>query len=137
MKTLISTLALALTLGTVSLANSVVPTANPDGKARSVAYKSVAYQSVVYPSQTAPVVHVVVEKEQGGRIDVRFKSKTGAILAEQSIGKAAEKVAMKFRVDELPDGIYTIEVSNGSDRTTQQIKLGTKVQETPRTIAMQ
>lgn len=132
MKTFIKSLAVALTIGVVSFSTSVAAT--PDSKARPVVHS--AYQSVVYPSQFEPVINVVVQKEEGSTVQIRFKNNQGETLAERSVGRGKEKVAMKFRLSELPDGIYRVEISNGRDVTTKSIKLSTK-QETPRTIAMQ
>lgn len=132
MKTFIKSLALALTLGVVSFSTSVA--SNP-GKTRPVVHS--AYQSVVYPSQYAPVINVVVDKEEGSTVQVRFKTNQGETLAERSVGRGKEKVAMKFRLTELPDGMYRVEITNGRDVTTKTIKLSTQQQESPRTIAMQ
>lgn len=117
------------------MANPSAATGTADDKVRKATYAT--YQSVVYPSQASPVVNVVIDKEEGGRVDVRFKNKNGEVLAERYVGRSASKVSMKFRVDELPDGVYTVEVSNGRDKNTKQITLGTQVQESPRTIALQ
>ena len=137
MKTFIKTLALALTLGVVSFSTSVAATraTNPHSKNRPVVHA--AYQSVVYPSQYAPVINVIVEKEAGSTVEIRFKTNLGETLAERSIGRGKDKVAMKFRLSELPDGVYRVEITNGRDVTTKTIKLSTQTQESPRTIAMQ
>lgn len=131
MKTFIKSLALALTLGTVSFATTAA-TAKPE---RPITYAS--YETVVYPSQTAPVVNVVVKKEAGSTVSVRFKSKKGETLAERALGRGKDTVAMRFRIDDLPDGLYSIEISNGRDVTKKEVKLSTQLQESPRTIAMQ
>lgn len=135
MKTFIKTLALALTLGVVSFSTSVAAPGAATPKNRPVVHS--AYQSVVYPSQYAPVINVVVDKEEGSTVQVRFKTNQGETLAERSVGRGKEKVAMKFRLTELPDGMYRVEITNGRDVTTKTIKLSTQQQESPRTIAMQ
>ena len=133
MKMFIKSLALALPLGVVSFSTSVA--AIPASKTRPVVFA--AYESVVYPSQFTPVINVVVQKEEGTTVQVRFKNNQGETLAERSVGRGKEKVAMKFRLSELPDGMYRVEITNGRDVTTKEIKLSTQQQEAPRTIAMQ
>jgi len=135
MQTFIKSLALALTLGVVSFATSVASPGTPDSKNRPVVHA--AYQSAIYPSQFSPVVNVVIQKEEGSTVQVRFKTNQGETLAERLVGRGKEKVAMKFRLSELPDGIYRVEITNGRDVTTKEIKLSTQLQESPRTIAMQ
>lgn len=134
MKTFIKSLALALTLGVVSFSGSVAASDIATPKTRPVVHS--AYQSVVYPSQFAPVIHVVVDKEEGSTVQIRFKTNQGETLAERFVGRGKEKVAMKFRLSELPDGFYRVEITNGRDVTTKTIKLSTQP-EAPRTIAMQ
>ncbi|MCY7360070.1 MAG: hypothetical protein LH609_21980, partial [Rudanella sp.] len=135
MKTFIKSLAVALTVGVVSLSTSVAATPGVSApKIRPVAHS--AYQSAVYPSQFEPVINVIVQKEEGSTVQIRFKTNQGETLAERSVGRGKEKVAMKFRLSELPDGVYRIEITNGRDVTSKTIKLSTQ-QENPRTIAMQ
>lgn len=134
MKTLISTLALALTLGTASFAGVNATPTTAEGKNRLKLYAS--YESVVYPSQATPVINVIVQKEEGTSVVVRFKTNTGETLAERTVGRGKENVAMKFRVDELPDGLYSVEITNGRDITKKSIKLSTQPQTSPRTIAL-
>jgi hypothetical protein len=141
MKTFIKSLAVALTVGVVSFSTSVAATPGMDvadasaPKIRPVVHS--AYQSVVYPSQVEPVIHVIVVKEEGSTVQIRFKTNQGETLAERFVGRGKEKVAMKFRLNELPDGAYRVEITNGRDVTTKTIKLSTQPQESPRTISMQ
>lgn len=137
MKTFIKSIAVALTIGVVSFSTSVAATSTsvPTRKSRSVVHA--AYQSVVYPSQFEPVINVVVQKEEGSVVLVRIKTKLGETLAERAVGRGKEKVAMKFRLNELPDGMYRVEITNGRDVMTKEIKLSTQPQESPRIIAMQ
>ncbi len=145
MKTFIKSLAVALIIGVVSFSTSVAATPGMDVPGMDVAGVSApkirpvvhsAYQSAVYPSQFEPVINVIVQKEEGSTVQVRFKTNQGETLAERSVGRGKEKVAMKFRLNELPDGIYRVEITNGRDVTSKTVKLSTQ-QENPRTIAMQ
>ena len=137
MKTLIKSLAVALTVGVVSFSTSVAATSasTPASTIRPVVHA--AYQSAVYPSQFEPVINVIIQKEEGSVVLVRVKTNVGETLAERSVGRGKEKVAMKFRLNELPDGMYRVEITNGRDVTTKDIKLSTQPQESPRIIALQ
>ncbi len=137
MKTFIKSLALALTIGVVSFSTSVAATSTSTSTSKIRPVVHAAYQSAVYPSQFEPVINVIIEKEEGSIVLVRVKTNVGEILAERSVGRGKEKVAMKFRLNDLPDGMYRVEITNGRDVTTKNIKLSTQPQESPRTIAMQ
>ena len=141
MKTFIKTIALALTLGVVTFAQVAAttlagmrPTDRPGSKSRPAVFA--VYQSVMYPSQVEPVINVIVRKEEGSSVQIRIRTKSGETLAERSIGRAKDTVAMKFRLSDLPDGMYRVEITNGRDVTTKEINLNTQPQVSSRTIAM-
>lgn len=134
MKTFIKTLALALTLGAASF-STVHAAVEPDKKTRPETFAS--YQTAIYPSSVAPVVNVIVAKEEGSPVQIHFKTKNGETLVTRTVGAGKDKVAMKFRIDELPDGVYIVEVTNGRDVTKKEVKLATQPEVNPRTIVMQ
>lgn len=135
MKTFIKSLALALTLGVVSFANVLAAPEKPGKKSKVESFAT--YQTAVYPSTSQSVINVMLEKGEGGPVHISFKNKAGETMAVQTVGRNKDRVSMKFRIDELPDGQYSVEVSNGRDVTSKQITIATRPEASPRTIVLQ
>ena len=121
MKTLITTLALALTVSTVSLTASA-----KDDKVKAAPKAPASYKVAVFPSASTPRLNVIVEKATGGPVEVRLKDAKGHVLHTSYLQKKDGKVWSKFDLSELEDGSYTVEVTNGADVTTKEITLSTK-----------
>ena len=131
MKTLIKSLALALSLGIVTSATSFAE-ANPGGRPAT----AVSYQSSVYTT-VAGKLTIALDKQTGGAVDVRLKNAGGEVVYSQHIGKNESKYRSRLDLSELPDGVYQVEITNGVETTTHNITLSTQQPEAPaRVIAL-
>ncbi|GAA4396471.1 hypothetical protein GCM10023187_04640 [Nibrella viscosa] len=127
MKTFVKTFALALSLSAVSL----VASAN-GGKENA---SPTSYKSAVFASATT--LNVMVEKEMGGRVEIRLKDAGGRVLHTNYLQKKDGKFWSKFDLSNLADGTYRVEITNGAESTVKDITLSTQSPvNVNRTIAM-
>jgi hypothetical protein len=131
MKTLVKSLALALSLGFVTTAATFAET-NPGGRPAVVA----SYKTGIYTSVDGRLV-ISLDKQTGGAVDVRLKNSEGSTVYSQRIGKNETQYRAKLDVSALPDGSYEVEITNGAETTKHMVTLSTPQRTTPvRTIAM-
>lgn len=128
MKTLVKSLALALSLGIITSAASFADT-NPIGRPVSVA----TYKTGIY-STLAGTLRVAVDKEMGGAVDIRLKDSEGKSLYTQHLGKNEGSCRLLLNLNNLEDGVYQLEITNGVETTTQRVTLSTKHPATPSRI---
>lgn len=123
MKTLIKSLALAFSLAVVTSAASFANTteANPIGRKSTVA----SYKTGIYTSTAGKLV-IALDKETGGRVDIRLKSVDGKVLYAQHLGKNETMCRLRLNLSDLEDGVYQLEITNGVDTTTQNVTISTK-----------
>ena len=128
MKTLIKPLFLALSLGFVaSVPSFATPTdANPIGRPAAVA----SYKTGIYSTQTGKL-NIALDKETGGPVDIRLKDATGKVLYSQHLGKNEHGCRVRLNLNDLEDGAYQVEVTNGVETTTQNITISTNQPSTP------
>ena len=123
MKTLISTLALALSLATVTIAQTNVVD-QPTNVAR--------YESGIYTT-AAGKLQVSVDKQTGGTMAVSFKDANGTVLFTRQIAKGETQYRTRFDLSQLTDGTYELELTNGVDVTRQTVVIATKLERTVQT----
>ncbi|GAB4027530.1 hypothetical protein [Spirosoma koreense] len=125
MKTLIKSLAFALSLAVVTSAATFAET-NPGGRTTT----ATAYKTGIYTSIDGKL-HIALDKEVGGSVDIRLKSATGEVVYNQHVGKNDSKFRTRLNMNELPDGVYQVEITNGVDTTTHAVTLSTQQPTTP------
>ncbi|MVM32988.1 T9SS type A sorting domain-containing protein [Spirosoma sp. HMF4905] len=125
MKTLIKSLAVALTLGIVTSAASFAHT-NPGTRPTTAA----AYKTGIYSTPNGQL-NIALDKEKGGAVDVRLKGADGKVLYTQHVGKNERNYRVRLNLSELADGVYQVEVSNGVETTTQTVTISTNQPSAP------
>lgn len=132
MKTLIASALLSLSM-TVAVANND-DTKKPisDGRA-SVVRISTTFKVGVFPVTTSdvPVMNVIVEKIADSRLIISVYNAQGEALSHSSLPKKAGSYWTKLNLSQLPDGAYTITVSNGAETTAYEFIVGTKAPQAP------
>ncbi|MFD2932716.1 T9SS type A sorting domain-containing protein [Spirosoma flavum] len=125
MKTLIKSLALALSIGFLTSVASFSE-AKPIGHPSVVAsYKSGIYTSI------GGNVNIALDKQTGGVVEIQLKNTEGKVLYNQHVGKKETKSRTRLNVNELPDGVYTVEITNGVETTTHNVTISTPQPQTP------
>ncbi|MFD2570578.1 hypothetical protein ACFSUS_08040 [Spirosoma soli] len=131
MKTLIKPLLFALTLGFVTSVTSFSE-ANPIGRSKAVA----TYKTGIYATRTGKL-NIALDKQTGGTVDIRLRSNNGTVLYSKHLGKNERMCRTRLNLNDLEDGVYQVEITNGVEVTRQTITLSTKQPALPeRTIAM-
>ena len=128
MKTLIKPLLVAFSLGLVTLSASFAET-NPIGRTAAVA----SYKTGIYTTIEGKL-NVAVNKETGGAVDIRLKKANGTVVYEQHLGKNETAYRVRLDLDELEDGVYQLEITNGVETTTQSVTVVTNQPTTPNRI---
>lgn len=120
MKTLIKSFAFALTLGIVTSAATFAetnPGINPD--------KTASYQSAVYTTNSGKI-SIALDKQKGSTADIKLKNNDGQVLYSYHLGKNENTYRSRLSVNDLPDGVYQVEISNGAEVTTHTVTVSTQ-----------
>ena len=116
MKTLIKPLLLALSLSFVTVS---ISEAKPGRPAVS------SFKTGIYTTVTGKL-QIALDKQAGGPVDIQLKSSTGKVLYSQHLGKKETQFRTRLNVDDLADGDYLLEITNGVETTRQIVTLKTK-----------
>lgn len=128
MKTLIKSLALALTLG-VATSAATFAEVNPGTTA-------VSYQSAVYTTVSGKL-SIALDKQKGGTVDVSLKDAEGKVVYARHLGKNESQYRTRLNLIDLPDGVYQVEITNGVETTSHKVTIATKQPVAPsRVIAL-
>ena len=127
MKTLIASLLITLTVSFTSFAQST-------GSSLSPVTSGETQFSVV--SLNSGKIDVTVLKSDTKKLVVQLVDKNGLVLASQSIKKQVMVTRTRFDLKELPDGVYHVELKEGTTTQIKDIKLNTLDAETIRTISL-
>ncbi|RCR67709.1 T9SS type A sorting domain-containing protein [Larkinella punicea] len=117
MKTLFASalLALALSTSTVSFAADNKENAEPKS----------TFQMAVYPVINSMKVSVNVNKPKDSKVDIRLVDEAGQTLTVLKLGKDNESSIIRFDLNNLEDGIYKVEVSDGVKTEVKTVKVQT------------
>ncbi len=118
MKTFFASALIVLSLSTASLCSAETPA---------------TFRSQVLPRTDALKVDVVVEKPTDARLTVELLDASGQVLAFQTVSKGESAARTRFDLTALPDGRYTVVISDGTHSETKAINLQTPA--TTRTLA--
>jgi hypothetical protein len=116
MKKLFKTLAIAL------VATGLTFNANAtDDKTNKSTFEVGMYQVT-----NSMKVKVLITKTSGSAVSISLKDEKGVEIYSEKLGKKDTSYSRKLNLENLSDGKYTLEVSNGSEKTVKEIDLSTK-----------
>ncbi len=115
MKTAFASLLFALTLGTSSASFAQD---QPDPSPAS-------FQTKLYALEGVGIVDVVVANPDAKRLTVRLLDERGVTMASQPLTQTKAATRTRFDISDLRDGVYHVEVSDGSNKQTEEINLTT------------
>ncbi|QHV94341.1 T9SS type A sorting domain-containing protein [Spirosoma endbachense] len=125
MKTLFKPLLVAFTLSLVTFSASLAEV-NPGSRPAAVA----AYKTGIYSTMEGKL-QIALDKETGGAVDIRLKNADGKVLFYQRVGKNEKTSRIRLNLNELQDGAYRVEVTNGVETSTQIVTLSTQQPSAP------
>lgn len=116
MKTLIKPLFLALSLSFVAVSIS---------EAKPVRPAVATFKTGIYTSVSGKL-NIALDKQTGGPVDIQLKRSSGELLYSQHLGKKETAFRTRLNLDDLVDGDYVLEITNGVETTRQTISLKTR-----------
>ncbi|WP_247235577.1 hypothetical protein [Telluribacter sp. SYSU D00476] len=109
-----------------ALAGRAVPSTTQTDSA-TTAPRRPGFQVGMYQSIRSQILNVLVEKDLGCRVRVRLLNKGGEVLYEELLTKRQQKYWLKLNFADVPDGTYTVVVTNESEQITKLVKLSSQV----------
>ncbi|NIJ55710.1 hypothetical protein [Dyadobacter arcticus] len=89
----------------------------------------------MYRVNDTVTMNLLIEKEKGDRLAIRLLDQKGKVLMEDIVPRNIDKLGRKLNFSEIEDGIYTLEVANGTEKVVKSIYLSTsEVREVNRTL---
>ncbi|GAB3746895.1 hypothetical protein [Spirosoma pomorum] len=116
----------ALTLGVATSFASFAGDKNPEQPTEKTPFKSGIYTSV------DGKLHVALDKQAGSTVTIQLKNNMGVTLYTQRLGKKAENCRLVLNVDSLQDGIYQLDITNGTDTISKSVTLTTNQPQAPK-----
>lgn len=129
MKTLVTSLlvALSVAVSSISFAQAGKPVTNMSDSTPKT-------QTAIRPVKDGNV-DVVIGKTDGNLL-IQITDQQGRTLASKPIYKQELTSRIRFNLNELPDGVYELVITEGTNRQVQDIFLNTHTSDTYRTITM-
>jgi hypothetical protein len=89
----------------------------------------------MYRVRNTMSMNLMMEKEKGEKVAIRLIDSKGNLIHEEFVPKYVTKTGRKISFDEMGDGVYTLEISNDTEKIVKSIYLSTKeVREVNRTL---
>ena len=117
MKTLFTSALIALALSASSASFAADNKDNAEAKS--------TFQSAVYPLVNSMKISVNVNKAKDSKVNIRLVNEAGQTLTVLRLGKENESTIVRFDMNNLEDGIYKVEVSDGFKTETKTVKVQT------------
>ncbi len=98
--------------------------------------KSNSFEVGMYQSANTMKMNVLVHYDGGQRIQILIKDKNNEILYSELLSKLECKYARKFDFNQMEDGQYIFEISNGKTTEVKTVKIDSKKIEAERIITL-
>jgi hypothetical protein len=130
MKNFVTSALLALVLSTSSASFAADNKENAEPKS--------TFQMAVYPVINSMKLSVNVSKPKNSKVDVRLVDEAGQTLTVLKLGRDNETSIIRFDLNNLEDGIYKVEVSDGvkTDVKTVKVQTSTPVEVAHREVSL-
>jgi len=109
----------------VVLLGANVSAAVVEPKAECKNNKCENFQVGMYRIKNTVTMNVLLEKTKGERVVIQLLNEKGRIIHSEVLNKSLEKYARRFNFEEVPDGNYTLEISDDNERVVKNIHLTT------------
>jgi endoglucanase len=78
-------------------------------------------QVTVYPNPTSGVFHLDIENDMDGNIPVTVYTMGGNVCKSYTVNKSGGKATETLDISNLPNGMYFVEVGQGSNKTVKKV----------------
>jgi phosphoribosylformylglycinamidine (FGAM) synthase-like amidotransferase family enzyme len=82
-----------------------------------------SFAAVVFKSEVTKSMNVFINKEKGSVLEIVVKDAEGNILYDDVMGKTAQSYRTKFRMDNLPKGTYSVEMTDGKNKEIKEVDI--------------
>jgi hypothetical protein len=83
------------------------------------------FQVGMYRLKNTVTMNVLLEKSKGERVVIKLLNEKGNVIHSEILAKPLEKYSRKFNFEEVPDGNYTLEISDENEKVVKNIHLTT------------
>ncbi|RRB02693.1 T9SS type A sorting domain-containing protein [Larkinella rosea] len=130
MKTVLASALIALTFATSSIAFA-------DDNRENAELKS-SFQSAVYPIVNTMKLNININKAKESKVAIRLIDEAGQTLTVLKLGQDNESSNIRFDLNNLEDGIYKVEISDGirTEVKTVKVQTATPVAEPVREVSL-
>ncbi|WP_111630367.1 T9SS type A sorting domain-containing protein [Larkinella arboricola] len=118
MKKLVASAFLTLLLGMISVCFADNSQDAPEAKS--------SFRLAVYPAANNMKISVNIKKAKNSKVNIRLLNQMGETLTVLNLGRDNESSTIRFDLNHLEDGIYRIEVSDGSKTEIKTVFLQTR-----------
>lgn len=115
MNTTFKTIALALTIGIANVSQAQEVATTIDEK---------AYVAKIIPIANTNTMKVYVGNIEAQKLNVTLKDQAGIILYSRTIRKNEPQAYLRINFDQLPDGVYNVEMGNNESKTVKAFRKG-------------
>ncbi|RYC71646.1 T9SS type A sorting domain-containing protein [Spirosoma sordidisoli] len=122
MKTLIKSLALTILTGIATTSFSLAETKPIVRPTAAASFKTGVY------STPSGKLHISLDKQTGGTVDVRLKDAKGTVLYSERLGRNETRYRTRLDLSELENGTYELEMTNGVETTRQTVVINAQQQ---------
>jgi hypothetical protein len=122
MKTLIKSLALTILTGIATASVSLAETKPIVRPTAAASFKTGVY------STPSGKLHISLDKQTGGTVDVRLKDAKGTVLYSERLGRNETRYRTRLDLSELENGTYELEMTNGVETTRQTVVINAQQQ---------
>ena len=116
MNTTIKTIAIALGLGIANQVQAQEPSAT--------VIDTPGYIAKMIPVPNSNTMKVYVGNIEKQKLTVSVKDQSGIILFSRSISKNEPQAYLRLSLDELPDGVYNVELGDKAGKTMKSFRKG-------------
>ena len=132
MKKIIISAFVGLSLATATFANNVPSRPVVDAQTAAT-QKTTTFTVGVFPVTTSdvPILNVIVDKIADSRLSIQVYSEQGMALSSESLPRKAGKYWTKLNFSHLPDGAYTVAITNGVETMAYSFVVNTSTPQAP------
>jgi flagellar hook assembly protein FlgD len=79
----------------------------------------------MYRIKNSLTMKLLMEKDLGGRVEIRLLDEKGRVVHDEYVGKSMRKFGRNLNFSDAQDGNYTLEISNDHEKIVKTIRLST------------
>lgn len=107
------------------LAEEQNPATRTETKQEDASVKKASFEVGMYRVIRSLKMNILVEKKLGDLVFVKLLDQKGHVLFKDVLSRRQQKYGRKFDFSQVPDGHYSVVISNGNEEVVKDIQLST------------